>query len=378
MPDYTDTQLADMITKEGADRKTGDDGILTLLANQEKRLLKLESAATTTPPPTTDPTTPTTPTSPSDVVYGTIEHPLSKDSPWNQFALPTSSTHPLTAEVRRPLAGTNKAGINWDKYSAEPFPATEAHPLVKVFDRVHGFNVTIRIPPNASPVLGTDSNLTVVQPNGISYDLFQAKWTSTTTIDCNRIGVTDIKGKGIGPATKNWTSKLAPAGVRAAGCSLLGGLITASDVASGRIRHALAMNLPGDFMLYTGVSGKPNDGHLDDDGFGIALGYDKRLASEQDAGSQWGDYKGKVPMGSPFAIPKSVDIKALGFSPEAYMVAEAAQTHGVWVADISGTGNYWSQLYASPDVPSSWIFGLIGADWGQIDRIRQLLCYCPA
>lgn len=344
------------------------------------RVAKLETA----PPPVVDPPPVVIPppvvTPPASGDYGIPTRPFSADSPWNQpataFPRLETASGPVTQQIRKPLAQGGTTGINFEQYSIPVYVAKATDPEVTITDVVHGsWSIKCRIPAGAIPATGTDGNFCVIQPDGRVIDVFRAKPASGGW-NVDRIGVTSITGKGIGPASTKWTPKMAPAGIRAAGCSTLGGLITTTDIASGRIRHALAMNLPGAFFKNGGRSTKPSDGHLDADGYGIDLGY-IYPATEQDNGSSWGGYQGAVPMGTRAVIPATVDVTKLGLSPEALMIARAAQEYGVIFADMSGWGDprwqQWSMFYVDPAAPVAWVAGARGSDWNQLNRVRQQL-----
>jgi hypothetical protein len=282
---------------------------------------------------------------------------------------PASS--PLTLLLRRAeLVPRNGSGavpvvawINATSYSIPVFRATAADPEVRLVDGLHGEETRIRVPAGALPAEGTDSNMAIIQPDGRTVDIWSAHWVGNDRIDCLRFESTTLAGSGLGPQ----------AGIRASGVSSIGGLIRRWEVdpsdpayTDGVIRHALAVSLPSEMLLYTG-----GDPGYDANGFGTSKGY-VWPATEQDWDAPW-TYGGTIPMGSMLAIPKSVDLDALGFTPEAEAVARALQDYGAYVVDRAGGGTV--AIYAEPTVPSRWYSTVTGPAWSgqQLALIRSLL-----
>lgn len=102
---------------------------------------------------------------------------------------------------------------------------------------------------------------------------------------------TDLYGPGVGHG-----------GVRAYGGSAVGGLIRADELAAGTIPHVLALALTRDHMRYGPVW----------------------PAIFEDSFNPFSPYAGNVPMGSLVALPRFLNIDALGFSPATTAIARAA------------------------------------------------------
>ena len=131
------------------------------------------------------------------------------------------------------------------------------------------------------------------------------------------------------------------------GGSAIGGLIRRWEIDptdpnyTGDIRHALAIALRGDQLLYTGKlpAGAYGDSY-DARGYGLKLGY-VWPATEQDYNSDT-VYSGTVPMGTYLAIPATVDLTTLGLSTgPGMMMAKALQDYGSYITDRSGTSSFY-------------------------------------
>lgn len=309
--------------------------------------------------------------------------PFSSDSPWNTPAPAPNNTY--NTAIRAALKGGG-LGINIDQYSVPVYIATLADPMVTIIDVAHNNKkLQIRVPAGAVPAVGTDGNMAIIQPDGRTVDVWIAKWINSTTIEAQRLAVTSLTGKGVGPAVNE-----IPAGIRAFEGSTLGGLIRAWEVdpthpnyKDGVIRHALAMAMPSTFYKYTGQASNvsPTDSHFTTDGYGTSLGY-VAPATAHDWDAQW-VYKGSIPLGTRFRIPASVNIDSIGLTSEAAkQVARALQTYGCYVVDKTDNDGWWGQLYGEPSINNTaagkkWSGDAMGADWQNFEKMRQQLVSCP-
>ncbi|MBV9819961.1 MAG: hypothetical protein JOZ07_16640 [Solirubrobacterales bacterium] len=127
----------------------------------------------------------------------------------------------------------------------------------------------IKIPAGAQPAPGSDAHMTIVdQADGLEYDFEHASWGSSGVLDVwsgSESSIGGDSGTGLG------------AGATAAGFATLAGLITAPELASGHIDHALVVSVP----CVSGVvapASRPNGldcnqmGHYDDADSAPALG----------------------------------------------------------------------------------------------------------
>jgi hypothetical protein len=319
------------------------------------------TTSTTQAPTTTSTTQAPTTTTTAPPVAGTrnaVLWPFASNSPWNtpigSGAAYESPTAPKTNAFRTWNVST---WMNTTQYSVPIYTATMSDPVVTLNDPSHGVVTTARVPSSAVPAAGTDSNMAIIQPDGRTLDVWVAKWSSSNTIDVSRLEWNSLSGSGLGPQ----------GGIRASGLSSIGGLIrrwevdpTDPNYTGGAIRHALAVSVPGNMMLYTGGS----TGY-DALGYGNSKGY-QWPASEQDYVSPW-DYKGPVPMGSLLAIPKSVNLANLGLSASGYKMAKAVQDYGAYVVDMSGpTGSV--TFYGEPSIaPTTFANDVLGPSWSARD-----------
>ncbi len=108
-------------------------------------------------------------------------------------------------------------------------------------------------------------------------------------------------------------------GIRAAGMSLLGGLIQKHDLDALTIDHAVAMAIS---TTQAGTASTPYVWPA--------------TTADGNSGSL---YTGNVPLGSLFAIPKDVDLNTIGIkTAEGMALAKAYQNYGGYVTDTVGPG----------------------------------------
>ncbi|WP_244936421.1 carbohydrate-binding domain-containing protein [Methylobacterium currus] len=105
-------------------------------------------------------------------------------------------------------------------------------------------------------------------------------------------------------------------GIRAAGMSLMGGVVQKADLDAGHIDHAVAMAIS---TTQAGSSSTPY------------------VWPATTADSFSGSYSGSIPLGSLFAIPKDVDLTKIGITTaEGMALAKAYQNYGGYVTDTAG------------------------------------------
>ncbi|HZH13244.1 MAG TPA: hypothetical protein VE057_02670 [Archangium sp.] len=279
-------------------------------------------------------------------------HPFRSDSVWN-LPLGTQATYADTTDLAtKDFIATSINGVsirtwaNWDHYSHPISFASSSDPWATVTD----YNDSRRsgsyfIPATAPIASGTDEHMHIINPARTFVDEgWNVTRQSTTAYSAGRHHKIDLYGSGLGPQN----------GVRAYGGSAIGGLIRAWETTpshpkyTGKIQHALAVALDRVQLYYSGgTSG------YDTNGYGTAKGY-VWPATEQDWTSPT-TYKGHVPMGAYFAIPPSVDINALGLSPEGKMVAQALQDYGAYVTDATSNAVVF---YVEPTAPSAFVTAL--------------------
>ncbi|WP_244914120.1 carbohydrate-binding domain-containing protein [Methylobacterium frigidaeris] len=105
-------------------------------------------------------------------------------------------------------------------------------------------------------------------------------------------------------------------GIRAAGMSLMGGVVQKEDLDTLNIDHAVAMAIS---TTQAGSSSTPY------------------VWPATTADSFSGSYSGSIPLGSLFAIPKDVDLTKIGITTQEGMaLAKAYQNYGGYVTDTAG------------------------------------------
>lgn len=257
------------------------------------------------------------------VMRGTTWRPFSDNSPWNTPIPASPEIDPNSGAMIAQLQQSTSPvfWINIYTYTVPIWMANSSTPEYKVtctegycgpdFDHVP-------IPDEAVPDPGSDAHMLILDlERHKSWDMWLARksqdgsWTAGfgTTFDLNGDGV---KPYGQGSA-------------RGSGFPLAAGLIYASEVKAGRIRHALVMayDWPRDCLVYPAST---NCG----------------LSSDPNA----------IPIGARLQLDPSLDLDSLGLSPGAKVVARAMQEYGVYVGDNGyGLSLYAESFYGKPENP---------------------------
>lgn len=321
-------------------------------------------APTTTTAPAPSPTAPAVPPAQPGPARDLFLQPFAATSIWNlgigTGARFEAATDPRTAAL---LGGDATTWLNQSQYSHPIVLARDSDPVATVTDYNDSRrSASYRIPADAPIAAGSDKHMHVVSPDRSTVDeTWAAERVSTSSYRVGRHESVDLAGSGIGPSN----------GTRAYGGSAIGGLIRAWEVDpthpayTGRIDHPIAMALRNDQLLYAG--GSPG---YDSAGYGTSKGY-VWPATEQDWDAP-GAYAGAVPMGSYVAIPPSVDLGALGLTPQGLMLARAYQDYGGYVTDRSGA---MILGFVEPGAPTSFSSALLGPNWSASDlkKIRGQL-----
>jgi hypothetical protein len=170
-----------------------------------------------------------------------------------------------------------------------------------------------------------------------------------TEVRCRFIARNDLYGTGF----PNDPTRVEHNGIRAAGISLLGGLVRIDEIKAGRIPHAIAMCL-SDYQMKAAKAKK-----------------DQAIwPAEHPDNNSLKNYKGVIPMGAMFAIPWEVNLNTLGLTtPEGAMLARAYQEFGGYAVDTATKTCTFACLEA--DMPRSMIANM-RAD---LEAIRGALCY---
>lgn len=285
-----------------------------------------QPAATTT---TTQPATTTTTTQLPVVVEPSQAVPFAADSPWNIGVGPgaqfRSATDWMTSNL---LSSAWTPWVNAGQYSHPVIEASASDPIVSMTcDYISGLGhwatTQFRMPLDATAAPGTDGHLHVISPDRTEVvEMFQVRGSGSQRT-CNYLVRNDLRSSGFGDG-----------GTRAHGGSAIGGLIRSDELDGSPIPHALAVAISA--------------GQL-------ARGFVWPATAED--GDAATSYYGSIPMGTFLAIPASVDVGALGLSPEGRAVALAFQQYGGYVVDrASGV-----MLYTEPLLEGS----------AQLDNLRR-------
>jgi len=259
--------------------------------------------------------------------------PFANSSPWNVLAADT----PYSFVPHSELAGP---GVHWwvnlNDYSIPVVNSAPGDPLVAVsVSASHGRPasvVNVRIPAGVTgaPPAGGDGTLQVNETNGISHSFWRFVRTSDTSATAQAYGSTPLDADGFtDPATG------LNAGIRAAWCSTMAGLLTGPEIAAGEIEHALAIALPGSMLARGWVA--------------------PALQEDNNSGST---YTGSIPMGSRLVVPPTATMPP-GLSALGQKIWRAAQRYGFLVVD-QGTV---PTLYADPRTMTSAQIAALRENW---------------
>lgn len=163
----------------------------------------------------------------------------------------------------------------------------------------------VPIPPGATPTPGTDSSLTIYQPETDTLWSFWKAYRDST-------GWRACWGGRIDDFSRSDGAFDFPFGASASGLAREAGTVSINDVRSGAIKHAVALSLPASVLAQGFVPPATRSDGASTEPTAIAEGSRLRLDPE-------------------------LDLSALDLSRVARLVAEAAQTYGFIVVDKSTT-----------------------------------------
>jgi hypothetical protein len=266
------------------------------------------------------------------VLTACVPRPFDASSPWNT---------PMPAGVSWRDVPQLRGGHSWVNDEAFSIPVVHSgpgDPLVAVsVPNSWGWGAgiaNVRIPAGITGANGTDGSL-IVETDNVAFNFWQFHRSGPVTASAAAYAVAPMSGSGWGTS-----NPFLGAGVRAAGSSGLGGLITADDLSSGdAIPHALAVSLLGSEL---------------------APGF----VAPAIAG---GGGSGSIPMGSRLGIPAGTAVPG-GLSSIGLRVWNTLIRSGAYVVDLHD-GSAPVIFYADPlSVASSTIDPLRTAG-GDLDRI---------
>jgi hypothetical protein len=229
------------------------------------------------------------------------------NTPISNFTLSSNSASWVSQ-----LQSKNSSGLYTDSnaWAAPIYHANSSTPTVSIAVSNNNKHITVPYTSSFKPDPSSDSQLAIIDDStGCEYE-FQA--FNPSSMVANAEGTFHI-GTGSGLHAND-------AGVTGSNISVLGGLITAKDVNSGAINHAL------------------------------------RYATQMDASSfvapatrSDGSFSGGIPAGQLMRLDPTLNLSGLGLTPFQLMVAKALQTYGAYNADASGS----FKLYAESTVDGS-------------------------
>ena len=257
--------------------------------------------------------------------------PFDASSPWNR---------PLGAVGWRdaPELRGGHSWVNDESFSIPVVRTGPGDPLVSVSVPSSwgwtGGVVRVNIPAGIGGAAGSDGILVVVEGN-VVYDFYQFNRTGPNSGSASAWAATFQNGPGWGRATP-----FLGAGIRAAGSSSLGGLITSGDLFGGDdFRHALAVSLLGS-ELSTGHVAPAIDG---------------------------GGGGGSIPVGARIGIPAGTPMPG-GLSPIGVRMWNTLVRYGAYVVDQHG-GSAPVIFYADPRSVGADKVAPLRNPGGDLDRI---------
>lgn len=250
---------------------------------------------------------------------------FSTDSPWNAAIDPAHVAYTSPSTLQNSQFYDLKLGNTWIQHENVYFQTPKDAPHVKwTFDTLnktavggsfvsHG-SLEIPTPTNLLPTHGRDGWVVFTDPDEVYYwEAWQARYdASNQSWHASYLVQGNLQGTGWG------TSVGIGAGIRAAGTSLLGGLITSDELNELQINHAMAIELD---------LGQLKSGANPRDQFVFP-------AVSADSGSVK-SYTGSIPMGARFALPSNIELDHAGLTPEGLAVAKAYQQYGGYVVDTA-------------------------------------------
>ena len=203
------------------------------------------------------------------VLAACAPRPFAASSPWN-------TEIPSSAGWRdEPALRSGRSWVNAERYSVPVIRSAPSDPLVAVsVPASWGWPagvVNVHVPAGVTGAAGDDGTLVIVS-DGVAFDFWQFQRSDAAHANAAAWAAARLDGAGVGRP-----SPFLGAGIRAAGTSAFGGLITGDDLAGNDMRHALAVSLLGSELGRGVVSPAIADG---------------------------GGGSGTIPMGSRIGIPR--------------------------------------------------------------------------
>jgi hypothetical protein len=230
-------------------------------------------------------------------------------------------------------------GVGQEQYAyGRPlYRAAPSDPLVNVECQQYCAmgSATVRIPAHAKPEGGSDAHLSVYEPDGTLFDAWEAsggpQWASIVKGTAGSLAISTIDG------TAYSSNDIAPGfmthAVTAGGMVGIAGVITLAELQAGTIQHELYGVVS--CVASSWVPPATQGGHTCTDG------------------------RPAIPMGALLQyVPDGAAIAASSMSAESKIIAIAAHTYGIRIADTGGSSGLMIQV---ENQASFWSYGS-GAD----------------
>lgn len=309
--------------------------------------------------------------------------PFARNSVWNQ---PLRRSAPLSARSRLYVryldqtvaahgAWVNTTSCGMPEYWAGPHTPTVSvtldHPAYEDPALIQAWSA-VPIPADARPATCEDQNFAVLQkqPDGAirEWEFWDASRSASGAWSAGWGGAIGNVLTASGFASPaEWSDPTAAAplarestygwNVTASGASMIAGVITNSDLAAGRINHALAMAVTAAAARVWMWPAQRSDGY----------------STDPDA----------IPEGAHLRLNPALNLNALHLTPLVRMIAQAAQKYGIIVRDQTASADVF---YAEPPAPGrpnpidalldgqSLSAAMASFPWTQLEVLRAPLC----
>jgi hypothetical protein len=240
-------------------------------------------------------------------------------SPFNTPIPSTASVDPTSATWINALynnSSVNSIYVNQTAWSTTVYHATSTTPTIPIY--VSNLNKHIDLPYQSGWSTSPDSDAHMVVIDDSSGCEYEFEALNLTNRWANSVGVFHV--------TTGTGAHAPDAGVTGAQTSLLAGLITPQDVASGAINHALRIGTPINSSQF------------------------RAPATSSDGG-----VAGGIPEGSLIRLDPTLDLSQYGLTGFQLMMARALQKYGAYDGDNGGSLAVSAQVNGSYVLPITWL-----------------------
>jgi hypothetical protein len=263
-------------------------------------------------------------------MYGTW---WAASSPFNLTIPSTATVDPNSTTWVNMLytnASVNSIWVNSSAWTTTVYHAKSGTPLATV--SIANTGKHIRIPFQSGWVASPDSDSHIAVIDDTTGCEYEFQGFSVTQLASHSAAVFHV-GTGSG-------SHVADAGVTGAEISLLGGLITPRDVASGSINHALRISTPINSSSYR-LPATRSDGNL----------------------------SGGIPEGALIRLDPTLDLAPYNLTPFQLMLARALQRYGAYDGDNGGALTVYAESTADG---SSYALPITGLPKSLVPKLQVL------